>query len=558
MSAQAIDALFIPYYYDMDRWHNDEGPAGSNGNGHEGSGDGTAKKKTFSRKDRMAREAVSIDGRPYDLSRFLSWARYGSTVEFERYDSYSLTLLGGTYYLSFLRQHGYNVQVANSVHRQALQSLKERYQPRFVLLSTTLVLENLILHDAVTQIRQAWPDAVLIVGGLFLVELQKTNTPEKFSSILNAYGADAYVVSPRGEHALMEILSRGTREKLFSGPPIPATFMRKGNTIVPPETLLDPSTKMEETYIHWKDGVPHEHLYHTVHTRTARSCAFMCAFCNFPINQGALTLMPLDAFEKELDELKACGRVRSLIFTDDTFNVPQKRFKELCRLLARYEFEWYSFFRPQFADKETVSLMKAAHCRGVFLGIESADNQILKNMNKAATVAGFQRGIAELEKNDIRMHANFIVGFPGETEESARKLVGFLDNTSIEFFTMAPFYYVPSTPIHERREEFGLSGKFETWKHNTMTSTEAFALTASMIDAPKYAVHAPELAANNFWTEIMFYSNGYNASETQEVFKTYNRYVGHDLNSAEFGKSDEFRRLRSILDRHDMPRPVNF
>lgn len=553
MTAQAIDALFIPYYYDIDRWHNDTG-APEAGNAPATPQEG----QSFARKERMAREAMSIDGRPYDLARFLSWTRYGTTREFERYDSYSLTLLGGTYYLSFLRRHGLNVQVANSVHRQALISLKERYEPKFVLLSTTLVLESLILHDAVAQIRRTWPDALLVVGGLFLVELQKTNPPEKFHSILQAYGADAYVASPRGEHALLEILRRGTRERLLEDPGIPATFVMDRGKVKPPPTMVDQSTLMEETYIRWKDVVPHDHLYHTVHTRTARSCAFVCAFCNFPVNQGPLTLMPLEAFEKELDELKACGRVRSLIFTDDTFNVPQKRFKELCRLLARYEFEWYSFFRPQFADAETVRLMKEAHCRGVFLGIESADNQILKNMNKAATVAAFQRGIAELEKNDIRMHANFIVGFPGETEETARKLVGFLDNTSIEFFTMAPFYYVPSTPIHDRREEFGLKGRFETWRHNTMTSREAFALTASMIDAPKYAVHAPELAANNFWTEIMFYSNGFSAGETQQIFRTYNRHIGKNVDSQSFRLTREYQEVESLLARHEMPQPRNF
>ena len=155
------------------------------------------------------------------------------------------------------------------------------------------------------------------------------------------------------------------------------------------------------------------------------------------------------------------------------------------------------------------------------------------------------------------MHANFIVGFPGETEQTARKLVNFLDDTGIEFFTLAPFYYVPSTPIHQRREEFGLEGLFENWKHNTMTSSEAFTLTAELTRAPKYAVHAPELAANNFWTEIMFYANGFSVDDAQFVFRTFNARLGQDVASDDYRRTPEYARLRQILERHELPSPVN-
>ena len=90
-----------------------------------------------------------------------------------------------------------------------------------------------------------------------------------------------------------------------------------------------------------------------------------------------------------------------------------------------------------------------------------------------------------------------------------------------------------------------------------MTSTEAFALTAELTRAPKYAVHAPELAANNFWTQIMFYSNGFTVEEIQHIFRGYNKRIGEDLNAAELRQSQEYTELRAILDRHPMPRPVN-
>ncbi len=558
MSARTIEALFIPYYFPIDRWHNDAANGNGNGHGEAAAAAAGSDKASFARKARMAREGATVDGKLYDFSRFLSWMRYGDTSEYERYDSYSLTLLAGTYYLSYLRRNGVDVQVANAVSRMSLPDLAERYAPRFVLLSTTLILEHIIVKDAIADIRATWPEAVIVLGGLFLVELQKTNPPETFETIVRSYGADAYVVSPRGEQALLEIVRRGDKKGLMKNPDIPGTFVLDGTTVHAPSTVVDVSMEMGENFIRWGEHVPTEHLYHTVHTRTARSCAFVCAFCNFPINQGALALMPVDKFEEELTLLTRVRQVKSLIFTDDTFNVPQKRFKELCRMMAKFDFEWYSFFRPQFADEETVELMKAAHCRGVFLGLESADDQILKNMNKAATMAGFMRGIDQLKKHGIQMHANFIVGFPGDTEEKSRKLVELLDQTAIEFFTLAPFYYVPSTPIHARREEFGLTGRFEKWKHNTMNSTEAFALAEELTHAPKYSVHAPELAANNFWTEILLYANGFSVEESQLAFRAYNRFIGKSVTPAEVQQAPEFPALCELLNRREMPRPVNY
>ena len=552
MKPRAIDALFVPYYYDRDRWHNDIGPGEA---GSVGPRSGSTRGLASSRRARMAREGMSIDGKLYDFSRFLSWVRYDTTIEYPRYDSYSLTLLGGSYYLSFLRRQGIDVQVANAVNRQVLEDLGGQYEPRFVLISTTLLLENLLVKEAVANVRRTWPDAVIVLGGLFLVELKKTLTRERFHNVLREYEADAYVVSAHGELPLLEILKRRSRQALLADPNIPCTYIVSGNTVHAPSTDADPSTDMADTYIRWNSVVPRDHLYHTVHTRTARSCAFKCAFCNFPVNQGALTLMPLDSFDKELRELKECGRVKSLIFTDDTFNVPLRRFKDLCRLLAKYDFEWYSFFRAQYADEETGTLMKDAHCKGVFLGVESADDQMLKNMDKVAKIETIKRGVEQLNRHDIRTHANFIIGFPGDTEKTSRKLVNFLDEMEIDFFTLAPWYYVPSTPIYQRRAEFGLEGAWEKWKHNTMTSGEAFALAEELKKEPKFSVHTPELSANEFWSEIMLYCNGFTKDEAQTAFRVFNGYMGQDTPAEEIHKSPEYGKLRSILLRHEMPKP---
>jgi anaerobic magnesium-protoporphyrin IX monomethyl ester cyclase len=243
-----------------------------------------------------------------------------------------------------------------------------------------------------------------------------------------------------------------------------------------------------------------------------------------------------------------------LIFTDDTFNVPLGRFKELLKVLARYEFEWYSFFRPQYADSETAGLMKDSHCRAVFAGLESVDERVLRNMNKAAKVDDYKRGIEQLQKRGIQVHANFIVGFPGETEDSAEKIVRFLDEMAIPFCTVCTWVYIPSTPVAARADEFGIEGMGMDWKHSTMTSEQAQTLARRVVEEQRYAVH--NTVRGEAWSEFMLYANGFTVDEVRLAIQTFNSHLGRDKSMEEIRSEPSYAELRAVLERRPMPKPA--
>jgi anaerobic magnesium-protoporphyrin IX monomethyl ester cyclase len=550
---EAIDALFIPFYSNVDRWHNDSDRDFEYPSLARNRGVLTALSDDLFMKDEVD---LVIDGKLYDFSRFLSWVRYGATTECERYDPFSLTLLAGTYYLSYLNENGIVTRVANSVDRERLVQLGRRYDPRFILLSTTLLFdaaERESIPLAIRQIRRTWPDAIIVLGGLMLVSYEKNLPRPVFLHQLRSYGADVYVVSPRGEAPLLEILKRGSIKSLLAGPPIPCTYVVCGGDVHEPSGIPELGPEMKDAYIRWSRLPQTDHLYHTVHMRTARSCAFQCAFCEYPVNQGPLTVLPADIVDKELAEIQSTGKVRSLIFTDDTFNVPLRRFKEILKVLAKYEFEWYSFFRPQYADAETAELMKASHCRAVFAGLESVDEVVLKNMKKVAQVDQYKRGIEQLNKHGIQVHANFIVGFPGETEESAEKIVRFLDEMAIPFCTVCTWVYIPSTPIGARAHEFGIEGMGMEWKHNTMNSDQAQTLARRVVEEQRHAVH--NTVRGEAWSEFMLYANGFSVDEVRLAIQTFNRYLGRDTSMEEIRSSPGYAALRAVLERRPMPKP---
>lgn len=551
---RAIDGLFISYYEDIDRWHNDHAPSAS---GPTGSPAYRVSKKEAGKDtllNRMGRQSVGIDGGNYDISRFLSHARFGSTVEYRRYDAFSTTHLSGAYYESLASRHGFEVLHANHVTRVDLEQLGQRLAPRFLFVSTTYMTETSMVIDVAQHVRRNWPGVPLIMGGLVLVELQKSVPAKVFQMLLKAWGADAYVITPLGEAAFLELLrSDGGRIDELT---LPKAWVRRGAKYVVDESIEEPGLDIDENYVRWGllDG---QNLYHTVHTRTARSCAFICSFCSYFSNQGPLTLEQPETLERELEELAALGTVKSLIFTDDTFNVPVTRFKEILKVLSRFDFEWYSYYRAQFTDEDCALRMRDSGCKAVFLGIESLDDRVLKNMHKAATRKAYTRGTRELVKAGIATHANFIIGFPGDIPENTREAMRWIDGEGIDFFTVTPWYCSPATPIGqpEEKKRFGVVGSYWRWKHDTMNSDQALELEEWAIQNTEHSVFTSELAAQCFWSEIILYCNGFSPSQVQTLLRAFNRHAGRDNSPADLLRCREFQDTQRILRANDPPVP---
>jgi p-methyltransferase len=145
-----------------------------------------------------------------------------------------------------------------------------------------------------------------------------------------------------------------------------------------------------------------------------------------------------------------------------------------------YSFDWYSFFRCSNTDDEAFDLMAMSRCKGVFLGIESGDENILKGMNKFANIERYKYGIRKLKERGIITFASIIVGFPGETEQSVRNTTEFLEDTCPDFYRAELYYHYSDVPIHKQADVYGIHGAGYSWKHNTMDWRRAAELVQTM------------------------------------------------------------------------------
>jgi radical SAM superfamily enzyme YgiQ (UPF0313 family) len=140
--------------------------------------------------------------------------------------------------------------------------------------------------------------------------------------------------------------------------------------------------------------------------------------------------------------------LKEIFFDDDTFNYQKKRTLEICEKLKPLNFTWSCTSRVT-TDYETLKAMKDAGARLLIVGYESGDAQILKNIKKGATLDMAKRFTENCHKLGLVIHADFIVGLPGESRESLRNTIDFAKRLDTETIQVSIAHPYPGTEFYD-------------------------------------------------------------------------------------------------------------
>lgn len=390
-----------------------------------------------------------------------------------RYNAFEVASLGGCYLTSYLRRRGFGVELVNFFsfdHQQLADVLEDK--PRAAVITTTFYFMPQPVQEIIAFIRQRSPETTIILGGPYVYNICRDRGVQPPDGVLESIGADIYIFDSQGEQTLARVLSVLKQGDATALCRIPNLVLRINRDFT--WTLREiENNDLDQESEDWA-AFDAQLVTPVTYMRTARSCAFSCAFCSYPEMAGALALKSVETVEAELRALKAMGG-RFIVFVDDTFNVPLPRFKQLLRMMIAndFGFRWVSFLRCSNVDEEALDLAVASGCHAVFLGIESGDQRVLDNMNKSAQLDRYAWGMRELRRRNIATSASFIIGFPGETRESVEHTIEFIDRNAPTFYTVEQYYYQSHTPIAKRAGEFELRGRGYTWHHRTMDWSES-------------------------------------------------------------------------------------
>ena len=202
---------------------------------------------------------------------------------------------------------------------------------------------------------------------------------------------------------------------------------------------------------------------------TGRGCPYKCFFCVYPQTFHSRKYRPrsaasvVDEFQwiaENLPEVKEIG------IEDDTFTVDQERVREICRqILERgVKIKWYCNVRVNL-ELETMRCMKKAGCRLVTVGFESADQESLNRMQKGITVAQIRQFVSDTRKAGLLVHGCFIIGNPGETEETMEKSLKMARELNCDTMQFFPLLVYPGTEAYRWAQENGClnSESFADW-----------------------------------------------------------------------------------------------
>jgi tRNA-2-methylthio-N6-dimethylallyladenosine synthase len=184
-------------------------------------------------------------------------------------------------------------------------------------------------------------------------------------------------------------------------------------------------------------------------------CDKFCTFCVVPYTRGAEVSRPVEKIVAEVERLTAAG-VREVTLIGQNVNAyhgqgADGRPSSLGRLLRRLSGVpgivrlRYMTSHPRDMDDDLIAahgdlpaLMPYVH-----LPVQSGSDRILAAMNRRHTRNDYLAVIARLRASrpDLAFTSDFIVGFPGETEDDFRDTLSLVDE--IGFATAYSFMYSP-------------------------------------------------------------------------------------------------------------------
>ena len=199
---------------------------------------------------------------------------------------------------------------------------------------------------------------------------------------------------------------------------------------------------------------------------SSRGCVGSCIYCNKSVHGNRFRKKSPGRVVDEILFIKGLG-FKEAHFTDDAFTTDIVRAKRICDLLIerKVNFPWtlITGIRANQVDYELFVKLKKAGCYRICIGIESGNQQILKNINKGVTLNQICDAVKWSKKAGVEVWGAFMIGLPGETEESMQDTIDLARRLPLDLAKMAILIPLPATPIFNEWEKAGVL-KTKDWE----------------------------------------------------------------------------------------------
>ena len=378
--------------------------------------------------------------------------------------------LGIAYLGAVLEENGYSVNVIDCQAKKLTFDDFEReikkFQPKVVgITSTTLTYKPALKIAEIAK--KVHPECLTLLGGS-----HATFWDDK---ALEECSALDIVVRREGELTLLEIMNK-LRENKSIDDALGITYRGTGKII----------RNADRPLIENLDGLPFPayHLFPLEAFRkygkiifpvlASRGCLYWCDFCTAVRMFGRKHRVrsPKNVVDEIEYVMNKFGNDQ-FSFYDDLFTSNHSWVKEICREIRKrnLKIKWDFETRLDMVNKDLLVEMRKAGCFAIWLSLESGSQLLLDSMGKGFKIEQTIRAFKEARDVGMMTIANVILGFPGETKESAWetvKLVSKVNPDDVGYNIATPY---PGTPMYDYVKKMGWLKIHDFNRYDTATPT---------------------------------------------------------------------------------------
>lgn len=247
-------------------------------------------------------------------------------------------------------------------------------------------------------------------------------------AVLKFLKAD-YVVVSDGEKpftTLLEFLEQGRDD--FQVPGVGRLLDGKFS-LIPPE--FNQFKSLGPDIGRWVDTSAYRKIGAAYNIQTKRGCRHRCVYCTYNRSLEGIQLRlrdPVDVVD-EIEEVLIKYRPNTFEFVDSVFNDPLDHSLSILEEIVRRP--WKARFtamgvHPRGLDKKYLDLMWSAGFRSLMITPESASDVMLSSYRKGFTSEHVHKAAEALNKSGFAAWWFFMIGGPGETNETLQTSLDFV------------------------------------------------------------------------------------------------------------------------------------
>jgi radical SAM superfamily enzyme YgiQ (UPF0313 family) len=196
----------------------------------------------------------------------------------------------------------------------------------------------------------------------------------------------------------------------------------------------------------------------------ARGCPFLCEFCDIIELFGRVPRLKTAAqLLTELDTLYRLGHRGLVDVVDDNFIGNKRDVKKFLPLLIEWQkkhnfpFEFATEASVNLADdEELLALMQQANFATIFVGIESPDEETLKQTQKAQnTKRKLADSLQKIYSYGMWVSCGYILGFDAEKGSVANGVIDLIEASATPVAMVGLLYALPGTQLTRRLAKEG-------------------------------------------------------------------------------------------------------